>query len=275
MMRNRVGVVLFLALVSGLMAAYLAFRFLRQPTTQPVQAAEVTTTAVIVAARDLPVGHQLEQQDVRSIEWPAGAMPQGFARDPSEILGRGLIASVKQNEPILFSKIAGQGTGGGLPLAVAPGMRAVAVRVNDVIGVAGWLQNGHRVDVLVTLDQQAQIQDPVTQIILQTLEVLRVGQIVEVDDENQPVNVTVVTLLVDPEQSERLTLAETKGQIRLSLRNPLDLDTVETSAIRAAELVGTRRVATGTGRTVTRPAPAPTIEIISGTEKTRESGNGN
>jgi len=271
-MRNRVGVVLFLALVSGLLAAYLAFRFLRQPTTQPVQASEVSTTRVIVAARDLPVGHLIEQQDLRSIEWPMGAMPDGFARDPEEVIGRGLISPVLMNEPVLFTKVAGPGAGYGLPLAIQPGMRATAVRVNDVIGVAGWLQNGQRVDVLVTLDQQAQIQDPVTQIILQNVEVLRVGQVVEVDDQNQPLNVTVVTLHVDPEESERLTLAETKGTIRLALRNPLDLDTVEATAIRARELVGNRQVPTNTGRIVNRPAPAPTIEIISGTEK-RTSGN--
>ncbi|MFV1988692.1 MAG: Flp pilus assembly protein CpaB, partial [Gemmatimonadota bacterium] len=205
MMRNRVGVILFLALVSGGLAAYLAFRFLRQPTTATIETAEVPTVSVMIAATDLPVGHLLQQEDMRVLEWPAEAVPDGFARDPSEVVGRGLIASVRMNEPLLFSKIAGADSGYGLELAVSPGMRAAAVRVNDVIGIAGWMHEGQRVDVLVTLDQNAQIQDPITQIVLQDVEVLRIGQIVEVDDKNESQNVTVVTLHVDPEESERLT----------------------------------------------------------------------
>ncbi|MFV1987782.1 MAG: Flp pilus assembly protein CpaB, partial [Gemmatimonadota bacterium] len=199
----------------------------------------------------------------------------GFARDPSEVVGRGLIASVRMNEPLLFSKIAGADSGYGLELAVTPGMRATAVRVNDVSGIAGWMHEGQRVDVVVTLDQGAQIQEPISQIVLQDVEVLRIGQIVEVDDKNENQNVTVVTLHVDPEESERLTLAETKGLIRLILRNPLDRDTVDTQGVRPRELVGGRRVATNTGAIVRRPAGV-SIEIISGTVKsttTETSGN--
>jgi pilus assembly protein CpaB len=273
MMRNRVGVILFLALVSGLLAAYLAFRFLRQPTTAPIQAAEVSTVGVMIAARDLPVGHLLQQEDMRVLEWPVGAVPDGFARDPSEVVGRGLIASVRMHEPLLFSKISGADSGYGLELAVQPGMRATAVRVNEVVGVAGWMHEGQRVDVIVTLDQGAQMQDPITQIVLQDVEVLRIGAMVEVDDKNEPYAVTVVTLHVDPEESERLTLAETKGQIRLALRNPLDRDTVDTQGVMPRELVGGRRAATNTGAVVRRPAGV-SIEIISGTTKssTTESG---
>ena len=273
-MRNRVGVVLFLALVSGLMAAYLAFRFLRQPAATPVQAAEVSTVGVVVAARDLPIGHLIQQEDIRVLEWPAGAVPDGFARDPSEVIGRGLLGSVRMNEPMLFAKIAGADTGYGLELAIAPGMRATAVRVNEVIGVAGWMHEGQIVDVLVTLDQAANMPEPVTQTVLQDVEVLRIGQVVETDDKNQSQIVNVVTLHVDPEEAERLTLAETKGTIRLMLRNPLDRDTVTTQGVRPRELIGGRRASTNTGAVVRRPAGV-SVQIISGTDKSTESVSGN
>ncbi len=276
-MRNRVGVILFLALISGLMAAYLAFRFLRQPTvTNVVQASEAPTVPVMVAARDLPFGHMLENQDVRAVEWPAGATPQGFAREPAEVVGRGLISAIRMNEPVLASKIASPESGGGIPLAIDEGYRAVAVRVNEVIGVAGWVSEGQRVDVLVTLDQGAQIDQPVTRIVLQDIPVLRIGQIPAVNDQNEAQMVTVVTLVVTPEEAERLTLAETKGQIRLSLRNPLDRDTVETNGVYTRELVGGRRVVASTGP-VSRAAPRPSgvsVEIISGTVKKTESTEG-
>jgi len=273
-MRNRVGVILFLALVSGLLAAYLAFRFLRQPTTAPVQAAEVSTVGVVLAARDLPIGHLLQQEDIRLTEFPAGAVPDGFARDPSEVVGRGLLGAVRMNEPILFSKISGADSGYGLELAVQPGMRAQAIRVNEIIGVAGWMHDGQRVDVIVTLDQGAAIPEPVSQIVLQDVEVLRIGQVVEVDDKNESVTVNVVTLHVDPEESERLTLAETKGQIRLVLRNPLDRDTVDTQGVRPRELIGGRRVATNTGAVVRQPTGV-SVQIISGTSSRTESTSGN
>lgn len=276
-MRNRVGVILFLALVSGLMAAYLAFRFLRQPTvTNVVQASEAPAVTVMVAARDLPFGHILQQQDVRAVEWPAGSTPQGFAREASEVVGRGLISEVRMNEALLASKIANPGAGGGMPLGIPEGSRAVAVRVNEVIGVAGWVHEGHRVDVLVTLDQGAQVDQPVTRIVLQDIPVLRIGQIQDVNDQNEAVMVTVATLLVTPEEAERLTLAETKGQIRLSLRNPLDRDTVETNGVYTRELLAGRRVApSGPVSRAAPPRPAGvSVEIISGTQKTTETTEG-
>jgi len=277
-MRNRVGVILFLALVSGLMAAYLAFRFLRQPTvTSVVQASEAPTVAVMVAARDLPFGHVLQEQDVKPVEWPSAATPQGFAREASEVVGRGLISDIRMNEPFLASKIASAESGGGIPLAITPGKRAVAVRVNEVIGVAGWVSEGQRVDVIVTLDQGAQIDQPVTRIVLQDIHVLRIGQLQEVNDQNEAQMVTVVTLIVTPEEAERLTLAETKGQIRLSLRNPLDRDTVQTNGIQARELVAGRRVVSS--GPVSRAAPprpsGVSIEVIRGTEsETKTEGGG-
>lgn len=276
-MRNRVGVILFLALLSGLMAAYLAFRFLRQPTvTNVVQASEAPTVQVMVAARDLPFGHIVQPQDVKAVEWPAGSTPQGFARETSEVVGRGLLAEMRMNEPLLASKIASPESGGGMPLGIQEGRRALAVRMSEVIGVAGWIHEGHRVDVLVTLDQGAQVDQPITRTVLQDIPVLRIGQITEMNDQNEAVPVTVATLMVTPEEAERLTLAETKGQIRLALRNPLDRDTVQTNGVYARELIAGRRVTPS--RPVSRAAPprpaGVSVEIISGSERKTETVEG-
>lgn len=270
-MRNRVGLILGLAVVSGLLAAYLAYRFLRQPTlTQPAEAAEVTTVNAVVAARDMPAGTMLQADDVLAIAWPSGNLPQGVARDPGEVVGRGLIEQVRRNEPILASKIAAPGTGHGIQLSIPRGMRSVAVRVNDVIGVGGWLHPGMRVDVIVVLDQGAQIDEPTTQTVVQDVTVHSVGQINDTNDENEAVLVTVVNLVVDPDQAQKITLAETKGTIRLALRNPLDRDTIDLQDLRARELLtGRQRSIVSTGP-VRRAAPVPTsrsVEIIRGTEK--------
>lgn len=270
-MRNRVGVILFLAVFSGLAAAFLAFRFLRQPANAgPVQATETPSIEVAVAARDLPAGHLIQQNDLRTVGWPAGSLPQGYARDVNEVVGRGLIAPVFRNEPILASKIANPEFGSGLQLAVQSGMRAIAMRVNEVIGVAGWLHAGMRVDVLVTLDQGAQIDEPITQIVVQDIEVLRLGQFQQTNDQNEAVMVTVATLLANPEEAQKLTLAETKGQIRLVLRNPMDRDTVDIPGIRAEELVTGRRIVRSGGTRVIRPTTR-SIEIIRGTNSQTET----
>ncbi len=271
-MRNRVGVILVLALVSGLLAAYLAFRFLRQPTVPGVvQAAESPTVQVVVAARDMNFGEMVTDQDVRVIDWPASTLPEGFASAPADVVGRGLITPIRLNEPFLSSKIASAEAGAGVPLGIEEGMRAMAVRVNDVIGVAGFIMPHQRVDVLVTLDQGAQVTEPITQVVLQDIQVLTVGQITAVNDENQAVQVPVVTLIVSPDDAERLTLAEEKGQIRLALRNTLDRDTVETQGIRTRELItGRRRAPTGPTRVVPRQPTSVSVQVFRGTQETVE-----
>ena len=276
-MRNRVGVILALALVSGLLAAYLAFRFLRQPgTADPVAVVQTDGLDVLVAARDLPAGHMIQAEDVRAVTWPADNLPEGVARTPDEVVNRGLLAPMFANEPIMARKIALPGSGNGLQLTIPHGYRAVTVRVNEVIGVGGWLHEGMRVDVLVTLDQSAQIDDPTTDYVAQDVVIGRIGQTVVTNDQNESVMVTNVTLIADPDEAQIITLAETKGQIRLLLRNPLDRDTLQVDALRARELLTGRRVVRSSGPR--RAAPPPTssaIEVIRGTETTtEETSNG-
>jgi len=237
-MRNRIGYILGAALLTGGLAAYLAFTVLREP--EPAAEARASTVEVVdvaVAVRDMGAGTVVAPEDVRLIEWPASSLPDGFSRSPAEVVGRGLLTDVKANEPLLSSKLASKEAGGGLPIMIPPGQRAMSVKVDNVVGVAGFVLPGTRVDVLVTLDQAAGEEEPKTKLLLQNIRVASAGQTTERDEQGEPQSVPVVTLLVNPAQGEKLALASSEGSIRLALRNSLDMDTVATPGVRAGRLV--------------------------------------
>lgn len=268
MRRRRMWIVLLLALVSGLTAAYLALNYLRQPTS-PIRAATPSSTELVVASRDLELGTVLGPQDVKLIGWPSEALPEGYSASTEEVLGRGVIAPLRMNEPLLPGKLAKKEEGGGLPIVIPEGMRAVSVRVDEVISVAGFVLPSTRVDVLVTLTREAGTQgNPITKLILQNVPVLSSGQTIQRDEQGQPLNVTVVTLLVTPDEAEKLVLASTEGRIQLALRNTLDLDTVQTEGIRVSGLIPSQRPAAPVRRTVSRQPPprasAATVEVYRG-----------
>jgi pilus assembly protein CpaB len=225
----------------------------------------------------------LAREDVRVIEWPAAALPQGALSDPKEAIGRGLILPVIQNEPLMPMKLASKEAGAGLPPAIPPGLRAVSVRVNEVIGVAGYVVPGTRVDVVATVSPSNQQTDVMSKVVLTNVQVLAAGTKLEQDAEGKkPVPVSVVTLLVNPEESERLTLAATEGKIQLALRNPLDTANPQTPGIRPTTLLGSatpvRRAAASVARVpqaattqvVAALPPAPTVEIIRGDKRAQE-----
>jgi pilus assembly protein CpaB len=243
------------------------------------------TRPVVIAAANLDVGAELRREDVRVIDWPAESVPAGTFSNPQEVVGRGLIQPIVQNAPILEGAMPPKEAGAGLPPVIPEGMRAVSVRVNEVIGVAGYVLPGTRVDVLATANPGSQPQDTTTKVILSNVQVLTAGTRMEQDaDKGKPVQVTVVTLLVFPEQSERLALASTEGKIQLALRNPLDQGAPETPGVRQAGLLGAVR-ATAPVKPVgpqARRAPGPvtqvaipvaatlTVEIIRGDKRTAE-----
>lgn len=238
-MRNRIGIILVLALVAGGLAAYLAVTFLKGPSSGSTNQAPATVK-VAVAAKDLAVGDVLTASDVKLVSWPAGTVPAGYATSQEEVVGRGLITPVRTNEPLLASKLAAKGSPAGLAIAIPEGMLAMSVRVNDVIGVAGFVWPGTHVDVLATLDKTETGNDSRTQILLQNITVLSAGPETQKDQGSQDSKaktVPVVTLLVTPDQAEKLTLAATKGQLQLALRNTLDTDTVQTPGARLATLL--------------------------------------
>src|SRR3954467_2289297 len=237
MTRARVFIVLVLAVTAGGAFALATYNYVQKI---PGKTVTMPTRPVVVAAADLDVGAELGRDEIRVIEWPANAVPATAISDANEVIGRGLILPVIQNEPILPMKLAAKEAGAGLPPAIPPGLRAVSVRVNEVIGVSGYVTPGTRVDVVVTLSPTQQTQDMTAKVSLTDVQVLAAGTKMERDTEKgKPIAVNVVTLLVNPDEAERLTLAATEGKIQLALRNPLDRDNPSTRGIRPAMLLGT------------------------------------
>src|SRR6187551_878806 len=236
MPRKRIYTVLLLAMTVGAIFAFSTYRYVQ---ATPERGASAKMTPVVVAASNLDLGAALRAEDLRTINWPSESMPAGVFSNPQELVGRGLIQPVSQNEPLMPAKLAPVGAGAGLPPMIPDGMRALSVRVNDVIGVAGYVLPGTRVDVLVTVSPNDNHQDITSKLILPNVQVLTAGTKIERDvEKGKPVSVSVVTLLVDPEQAERLTLASTEGKIQLALRNPLDKTMPLTQGIRPAALLG-------------------------------------
>ena len=237
MARIRVFVVLVLAVTAGGALAFGTYNYMQK--AQTTRTVSLPTRPVIVAAADLDIGAELTREDVRIIEWPANSVPSGAFSTADQVVGRGLIYPVIQNEPILPMKLASKEAGAGLPPAIPPGLRAVSVRVNEVIGVAGYVLPGTRVDVVTTLSPTDQHRDVTSKVILTNVQVLAAGTKIDREtDKAKPTPVTVVTLLVNPEESERLTLAASEGKIQLALRNPLDKGSTETPGVKPAALFG-------------------------------------
>src|SRR5438093_700064 len=246
MARMRVFMVFVLAITAGGALAFGTYNFMQQA---PVKTVSIQTRHVVVAASDLDIGAELTKDDLRIIDWPANAVPAGAFDDPKNVIGRGIVLPVIQNEPILPLKLASTDAGAGLPPAIPPGLRAVSVRVNEVIGVAGYVLPGTRVDVVATVNPTGQNTDITSKVVLTNVQVLAAGTKIERDTErNKPIPVSVVTLLVDPEEAERLTLASTEGKIQLALRNPLDKTMPATHGIKPAALLGMTPVRTAVNR---------------------------
>lgn len=264
MQRKRILIVLAFALVCGIGAGFMIFEYLRAPV-ESAAAPTDRTRPVVVAARDLAAGTILQPLDVKVVEWPAELAPATYASDEAAVLGRGLVAHVSADEPLLESKLAQSGQGG-LPVVIPDGMRAVSVKVDEVIGVAGFVLPGTRVDVLATFgDRDA----AVTRVILQNVEALAAGQTTQPDAQGKPQTVPVITLLVSPEEAEDLTLAATQGQIQLALRGTLDQQSVRTDGSRVGGLV--RGATAEPVRRVASTAPRSSAQRVityNGAEKT-------
>jgi len=259
-MKNaRVWITLGGGLASGLLAGYLALVYVSEEPA-PLQAEEPRGTQVVVAGRDLPLGSILTREDLEVVEWPSGALPDGFVSQPGEAVGRGVITPVRRNEPLLAAKLASREAGGGLPITIPEGLRAVSVAVDEGSGVAGVVLPGTRVDVLATVMPGTNRSETTTRIILQKIPVLTADQTYQTDPGGEPTLVTVVTLLVDPHEAEALTLAATEGKIQLALRNTLDSDSVDTRGMRINALVqAPSRSAPASGTAAPSKPPEDTV----------------
>lgn len=176
---------------------------------------------VMVAANDLQVGTRVEERDIKVIHIPGSALPPGAPRKRSDVIGHGVILPIGKGEFILPKDLAQENAGSGLPALIPPGMRAVSVRVNEVVSVAGFVTPGTRVDVLLTGTPGAS-GDQQTTTVLQNVLVLASGHTLERSASGEAQNTAVITLLVTPDDAQRLTLASSEGHIQLALRNPLD-----------------------------------------------------
>ncbi|MCC7174692.1 MAG: Flp pilus assembly protein CpaB [Bryobacterales bacterium] len=219
---------------------------------------KVETSAVVAAAHALGVGVQIKPGDVKLVRVPRDRVPAGAFANIEEVVGRPVVSNILADEPVVAARLADRGSGFGLAPVIPPGMRAVAVKVNEVVGVAGFVLPGMRVDVLATVrppgDAGARIST-----ILQNVPVLSAGQQLQPDSSGRAVNVPVVTLLVTPEQAEILTLAGNEGRIQLVLRNSADAATDKTTGRDMTELYGRARPAPAAAPAAPRPPEPPRV----------------
>jgi len=214
---------------------------------------------VIVAADDIQVGSRVEERDVRIARFPASGLPAGAYTKRSQVMGRGVIIPISKGEFILPSKLAPENAGSGLPSLIPPGMRAVSVRVNEVIAVAGFVGPGTRVDVLLTGTPNGSSESQTTTV-LQNVAVIASGQRLERNAAGEAQTTPVITLLASPEDAERLTLASSEGKIQLSLRNPLDTHQNPVEAANAKGLYMGGTPVAARPRVTIRPVKQPKTE---------------
>jgi pilus assembly protein CpaB len=216
MNRRRLLVAGVLALSLGVGVSFLLYRQLRLRAGPSRPEADV-----IIAADDLQVGAKIAERDLRVVKYPSGNLPAHVFHGVGSIIGRGVVLPIEKGEFIVADRLAGENGVAGLSSLIAVGMRAAALRVNDVTAVAGFVTPGSRVDVLVTGNATGSGESWSTTV-LQNVAVLATGQSIERHSTGAPQTATVVTLQVSPEDAEKLALASQEARIQLVLRNPVD-----------------------------------------------------
>jgi pilus assembly protein CpaB len=259
-------------LMAAVLALLITYVFIKRTRASAAQHALIQ---VIAAGNDLPSGLTLAAKDVITIDWPSDVSLAGYYTKPEEVIGHPLLYPIGAHEPILKRDLGVEGSGIGLSTKIPTGMRATAVRSNEIVGVAGFLYPGSHVDVLTTYTPPGSNGGPVTQTVLQDVEVLTAGQTIEPDPQGKPQTVDVVTLLVSPENSQKLQLASTQGSIQFVLRSGVDQESVELRPTRLDQLAGIERPAAPVKKLGPHPKPAPgppvyVLEVIQGTQRKTE-----
>lgn len=233
MNKRLLSVLLFALVISGI-ASVVLYKLIG---SKLAASAKASTTQVVVASHNLDLGTLIKDGDVKTVEW-SGPQPKGALLNPADVIGRGVVSAIYDTEPILESRLAPRGAGAGLAATIPPGMRAVAIRVNDIVGVAGFVLPGMKVDILIAGTPPGGTANlgTLSKTLLQNIEVLSAGQNIQKDAEGKPVSVPVVNLLVTPEQAEILSLASNETRIQLILRNPMDKETTKTPGTAIANL---------------------------------------
>jgi len=245
-MRNkRFFVVLAGALLFGLLAAVSVSRYLSS-----AQAYSKNFNRVAVAKVAIPLGTKIIAEQVMVVQFPRESTPDGAFETPEKLAGRVAITNIAAREPITEARLAPEGTAGGLSAVIPEGYRAMTVKVDDVVGISGFIMPGTLVDVVVVIDPGDRgSQDPISKIVLQNIKVLANGQNIDKpESEREPNSVKAVTLQVTPEQAEKLALAATEGKLQLVMRNSIDQGDEQTTGIDKRTLLGGDRAV---------PAPEP------------------
>ena len=260
----RTVIVMVVAVATAALASFGVYMAIQR---MPVRQVEVGTTNVVVAAEPLMVGTQLRREQLKVIAWPSKSQVPGAFADPNDVIDRGVIETIGLNEPITDRKVASKEAGAGLSPVIPQGMRAMSVRVNDVISVAGYVVAGTRVDLLVTVREDnpnAGNAEPMARTVVSNLMVLASGTRYDTEKgkDGKPQPSTVVTLAVLPEDAEKIALAQSEGKLSLALRNPLDLDETKTNGVKLASLMRggaspAPEVNPVTRKVIARPRPAP------------------
>lgn len=258
-------------MIAAILAGGITYLFYRRTASQqPHRAAQI-----VAAATDLPVGATLSQKDVVLLDWYSDALPTGAFTKTEDVVGHPLLYPMAAKEPILQQDLGVEGAGIGLAGKIPEGMRAVAIRSNEIIGVAGFLYPGSKVDLLMTFTPPGSNM-PVTETVLQNVGVLTAGQTIQPDPQGKPQAVNVVTLLLTPQDSQRLQLASAQGNIQFVLRSGADQKSAELRPTRLDELLLGQRPATpvvaapGVHHERRKAAPQPPVylmEVIQGTQR--------
>lgn len=268
MNRGRLLMIGGLALAVGLLVAFTVYGRLRTSGTNGNERG----IKVLVAANDIQIGAKLAGRDVATVTIPQSAVPPGAYSDPSRVVGRGAVLPVAKGDFILSNKLAPLNAGAGLPSMIPQGMRAVSVRVNDVVSVAGFVQPGSRVDILSTGNLGG--SDRQTTTVLENVLVLAVGK--NLDQNAEAPTAPVITLAVSPDDAQKLALVSQEGRIQLSLRNPLDTKKDDIAATRASAVYpGVKpdpteskpKIRKAAAKTIVVPAAPYQVEMIRGSKR--------
>ena len=260
--------------MAAMLAGIMTYFFSRRMRLSRAQHA---MTGIVAAVNDLPSGATLTAKDVALVDWPTNLSLAGSFDKIDDVVGKPLLYPVVAREPILKRDLGVEGSGIGISGKIPTGMRATAVRSNEIVGVAGFLYPGSRVDVMVTYTPPGGGSGPVTQTVLQNVEVLAAGQTIEPDPQGKPETVNVVTLLVSPEDSQKLQLASSQGVIQFVLRSGVDQKSVDLHPTHLDQLASDKPPAPppASGKKAPKKIaeaakPVYILEVIQGTKKTEE-----
>ena len=268
--------ILVVAVLLGIVAAFAGYSGLKAVARQVAKNTSKEFVPVVVTATDLTFGTKLDRAQLRVARFPKESVPSGAYSDVDSVVGQTSKIFLAAREPVTATKLSSRG--GGLSMLVRPGLRATSLEVNQVSGVSGFVLPGDRVDVLCTVDERGAVGNAMTKTILQNVEVLASGQKTKQED-NKPITVQAVTILVDPLGAEKLALGLHEGKIHLVLRNPEDLEMSKVAGLDTREMLsgdGAPRVASRSVKSASRPAaakseprsiamvrqPKPTVRII-------------